>query len=168
MTLALSVQPENPVATNGPTPEIICRIEVTSLVDERLDPAIVGLFWNQAVKAPLDREAWLKEIIKSLALRGIEPVFTADTADAPMIKTGIALEKAWVNNVGADISSSVSFRTDETGPNGTIATNHFRGSRQKMTYFSAGEGKIQRGIDSAFEQALDQMAAHFLTRCGEK
>lgn len=150
-----SIQSENPSG---------CQITITAVSDRRADPDIIGIYLGKAVKAPADRESWIKSKISALRLRGVEPVFIQDGAQPGTITTEIALEKAWVTTL-YDIAASAAFRVDERMPDGSVETSQFRGTRQKLVIFSGIEGSIQRGIDSAFDQALDAMAKHFLARC---
>ena len=158
-----------PATTLGGRPKavpITCAVGVTELSDIRNDPGMIGVYMNKAVLAPTDRPAWLRALVTGLAERGVLPVLPGDppVATAPSDIT-IVLEKAWITNIFADIGASVSFRVDEHAPGGTVTQMHFRGTRQKFTYWSQAENKFQRAIDLSASQALDAMAEHFHTLC---
>lgn len=142
-----------------------CPVTVIALEDRRADPEMIGVFQRRAVKAPADRQAWLHGIVDALSRRGVQPAFVADPQGGEGIQVSIALERAWVTNALNDIAVSVVFRVDEANAEAAAPPLRFRGNQQKITYFSGGEGKIQRGVDSAFAAALDAMAAHFRARC---
>lgn len=163
MTLAQDFA--DPIAADAPEFAVPCPIRVVALEDRRSDPEMIGVYQRRAVKAPADRQAWLQDIVEALDRRGVVPEFAADHAPAEGIRVAIYLERAWVTNAGNDIAVSVVFRVAEIGSDGTAAPQLFRGNQQKITYFSGGEGKIQRGVDSAFAHALDAMAAYFRARC---
>jgi hypothetical protein len=154
----------DPAAEGSRAGQPSCAIEVVALEDRRSDPEIIGVYNRKAVKAPADREAWLREIVRALSNRGVTARFSAAAAgDSSAIRTQIYLERAWVTNTLNDIAANVVFRVNE--PDGPPEGTLFRGIQQKTTYFSGGEGKIQRGMDSAFGEALDGIAAHFRARC---
>lgn len=146
---------------------IDCSVKVTKLVDERADPAIIGVYFGKAVKAPEDRAEWLAGTISGLTRHGIAPRLDLQTVVTEPGDASIALEKAWVTNALADIAVSVVFRLDRTMPDGSVQSTRYRGTQQKMTYFSGGEGKIQRGLDAAFDAALESMAADLRKDCNK-
>lgn len=163
MTLAQTF--EDPMAQGTAMLAPSCSVNVVALEDLRSDPQMIGVYNRRAVKAPADRQAWLRSIVDALARRGVQPQFETDAESGEGMNVGIYLERAWVSNTLNDIAVSVVFRIDEPGPNGTAEPARFRGTQQKITYFSGGEGKIQRGMDSAFAEALDAMAIHLRARC---
>ena len=163
MTLAMEF--DDPIEDPQAFAASVCPIHVVALEDRRADPEMVGVFARRAVRAPSDRQAWFRGIISALARRGVQPTFGDDPAGAATIRVSVSLERAWVTNALSDIAVSVVLRVDEAGAEGLAAPVRFRGNQQKITYFGGGEGKIQRGVDSAFAHALDGMAAHFRARC---
>ena len=130
---------------------------------------MIGVFFDKAVLAPADRMAWLRGMVLSLEQRGVHPVLPGD----PPITTGLGgtkiyLEKAWITNTFSDIGASVSFRVDELASDQAVTQLHFRGTRQKFTYWSQADNKLQQAIDLAASQALDSMADHFKTNCAAR
>lgn len=143
-----------------------CAVAITELVDARSDPDTLGVFMGKAVKAPADRQAWLRNMALELAKRGVRPVLAAEaTPSANMPRLRFLLEKAWVTNVHTDIGAGVLLRIDELAQTGAPATHRFRGTKQKTTYFATGDDKLQASLDIAVGQALDAMAAHLRSRC---
>ena len=127
---------------------------------------MIGVFLDKAVLAPADRMAWLRGMVLTLEQRGVHPVLPGDPQVATdLIGTKIYLEKAWITNTASDIGASVSFRVDELTGDQTVTQLHFRGTRQKFTYWSQADSKLQHAIDLAASQALDGMAVHFKTLC---
>lgn len=158
-----------PTLAGGPPVQVradACAVVIAEIVDARSDPETLGIYAGKAIKAPDDRQAWLHSMAMDLTRRGIRPLFgeAAATPAAGSPRIRFTLEKAWVSNVHDDIGAGVLLRIDELGAH--PSTVRFRGTKQKMTYFSAGEGKLQASLNDAVSQALDGLAAHLRMRCG--
>jgi hypothetical protein len=144
-----------------------CVVAITQVIDARTDPVHLGVYAGKAIKAPDDREAWLRNIVEGLRRHGVQPT-VADNPAPHESKQGyrIVLEKAWVSNTHDDIAASVLLRLDGPGDGTGSAPARFRGTKQKTTYFSSGNSKLQAGLDAAIDEALSGMASHLRKTCG--
>ena len=153
--------PKNPKA---------CSISLTSVTDERRSPEMIGVFLGRAVRAPADRDAWLRSIVSSLKSRKISVNFAKGGAElaAPLAAdvAQVAVTKAWIANTDGNMSASIVFRLKSASATGIVTEQIYRGGASHSSYFSGGPGELQRAFDTAVARALDAMATDIQIRCG--
>ena len=144
-----------------------CAITIGSLTDERRSPEMVGVFFGRAVRAPADRDAWLRSIIDGLQSRKIAviPASTAENAQGTA-RVDIAITKAWVTNTASNMSASIVFRVKPNHPAEASEEKSFRGGASHSSFFSGGPGELQRAFNTAVSRGLDAMASDFHKTCG--
>jgi hypothetical protein len=143
-----------------------CIVAIAEVTDARADPSHLGVYAGKAIKAPGDRQAWLRNIVQGLRRHGVQPVMAGNSGlHEHTQRYRFVLEKAWVSNAHEDIAASVLLRLDQPGDGTGSAPSRFRGTKQKTTYFSSGDGKLQAGLDAAIDEALSGMAAHLRKTC---
>jgi hypothetical protein len=143
-----------------------CRLKIRSVVDERRSPEMIGVYFNRAIHAPADRDAWLRSIVAALQSRKISVEFVqngdgASTA-API---DMALTKAWIGNTESNMSANIVVRLKTTNAAGVVFEQSYRGGASHMSYWSGGPGELQRSFDTAVSRVLDAMAADLHKLC---
>ncbi len=168
MTLAAQAF-EDPIENAQAYTGSSCRIQVVALEDKRSDPEMVGVYMRRAVKAPRGpAAAWLPRASSTpWARRGVQPTFVADPAAGDGIRVAICLEREPEYQCAQrHRGQSVVFRVEERGTDSPTPRCGSAETSRHGHFFGGGEGKIQRGVDSAVRpRTLDGMAAHFRNRC---
>lgn len=141
-----------------------CRVKLASLIDERRNPEMIGVYFGRAIRAPSDRDAWLNSIIAALKSRKITAAATADAEYATPVD--IAVTKAWITNTDQNMSASIVFRLRLTDEAGVKTEQSYRGGASHSSFISGGPNQLQRAFNTAVSRALDAMATDIQLHCG--
>jgi hypothetical protein len=164
MTASTAYTPH--VARSNAVPRVSCTLRVVDVIDDRMDPTVLGNVGGRTVKGPPDAQAWLHSVIGGLRNTGIEVKFgDADAASASAdLSAKAELKTAWVSSAATAKIASVVLNLQYFRSGSMIKSADYRGSISTPNW-SSGEYEIQSMIDRAFDQALSQAAADTLAAC---
>lgn len=152
------------VAINKPAAKVSCTLRVVNIIDDRMDPTVLGNVGGRTVKGPPDPQAWLQSVIGGLRNTGIAVQFgDAETISADL-SAKAELKTAWVSSATTAKIASVVLNLQYFRSGSMIKSADYRGSVSTPNWGS-GQQEIQSMIDRAFEQALSQAAADTLAVC---
>jgi hypothetical protein len=141
-----------------------CTLRVVDVIDDRMDPTVLGNVGGRNVKGPSDPQAWLHSVIGGLRSNGIAVEFAeAETTSADLSAKG-ELKTAWVSSAATAKIASVVLNLQYFRSGSMIKSADYRGSISTPNWGS-GQQEIQSMIDRAFDQALSQAAADTLALC---
>jgi hypothetical protein len=162
MTASTAYTPR--VATNHAVAHVACTLRVVNVIDDRMDPTVLGNVGGRTVKGPPDPQAWLHSVIGGLRSTGIAVEFgDANTASADL-SAKAELKTAWVSSAATAKTASVVLNLQYFRSGSMIKSADYRGSISTPNW-SSGQHEIQSMIDRAFDQALSQAAADTLAAC---
>jgi hypothetical protein len=154
-----------PAARATPLPKTVCRMRVVEIVDDRMDPNVLGAVGGRTVRAPADMQAWMRSVIGGLDRSGIAVEFGDKGPAGPSgLIAKAELKTAWVSSATTAKTASVvlSLRYFRAGE--LIKTADYRGSISAPNWGSTHD-EIQRMIDRAFDQVLSQAAGDIRAAC---
>lgn len=144
-----------------------CSVRISALADERRSPEMIGIHSRRAIRAPVDRNVWLRSMVAALKSRKIAVAFSSDEATSPgAIPLDVALTKAWIANTYGNMSANIVFRVRTTDAAGAVVEQSYRGGASHSGYFSDGPGQLQRAFDTSVSRGLDAMAGDIHKLCG--
>jgi hypothetical protein len=162
MTASTAYTPH--VAMSKAVPRVTCTLRVVDIIDDRMDPSVLGNVGGRTVKGPSDPQAWLHSVIGGLRSTGIAVEFgDAETASADL-SAKAELKTAWVSSAATAKIASVVLNLQYFRSGTMIKSADYRGSISTPNW-SSGQQEIQSMIDRAFDQALAQAAADTLAAC---
>jgi len=141
-----------------PVPAPICRIAIVDLRDESWPRDYVGSYFQDVIRPPADRLAWLRSLASGLERRGVAVLFPAqgDTIPPDARTVSISLKAAWMDFYNADLNATIGLQlgsTDKAHPFEVYA----RGDGQRsMTMGSVG-GRGTEAMNRAGAAALDKL-----------
>jgi hypothetical protein len=142
-----------------------CALRVAEIVDERMDPSVLGSVGGRTVKGPKDSQAWLHSVLSGLGGSGIRVSFNEpDGQGSGDLSAGVELKTAWVSSETTSKVASVVLRFHYFRAGAPLKSAEYRGSIASPNWSSA-EGEIQGMIDRAFDKALAQAARDVLAQC---
>ena len=162
MTASTAYTPR--IAKSNAVARVSCTLRVVKVIDDRMDPTVLGNVGGRTVKGPPDPQAWLHSVIGGLRNTGIAVEFgDAETASADL-SANAELKTAWVSSAATAKIASVVLNLQYFRSGSMIKSADYRGSISTPNW-SSGEHEIQSMIDRAFDQALSQAAADTLAAC---
>jgi len=162
MTASTAYTPR--VAMSNAVARVSCTLHVVKVIDDRMDPTVLGSVGGRTVKGPPDPQAWLHSVIGGLRNTGIAVVFgDAETTSADL-SAKAELKTAWVSSAATAKIASVVLNLQYFRSGSMIKSADYRGSISTPNW-SSGQHEIQSMIDRAFDQALSQAAADTLAAC---
>lgn len=162
MTASTTYTPR--VAMSNAVPGGSCTLRVVAIIDDRMDPTVLGNVGGRTVKGPPDPQAWLHSVIGGLRSSGIAVQFgDAENASADL-SARAELKTAWVSSATTAKIASVVLNLKYFRSGSMIKSADYRGSISTPNWAS-GRQEIQSMIDRAFDQALSQAAADTLAAC---
>jgi hypothetical protein len=162
MTASTAYTPR--VAMSKAVARVSCTLRVVKVIDDRMDPTVLGNVGGRTVKGPPDPEAWLHSVIGGLRNTGIAVEFgDAETTSADL-SAKAELKTAWVSSAATAKIASVVLNLQYFRSGSMIKSADYRGSISTPNW-SSGQHEIQSMIDRAFDQALSQAAADTLAAC---
>jgi hypothetical protein len=162
MTASTAYTPRT--AKSNAVARVSCTLRVVKVIDDRMDPTVLGNVGGRTVKGPPDPQAWLHSVIGGLRNTGIAVEFgDAETASADL-SANAELKTAWVSSAATAKIASVVLNLQYFRSGSMIKSADYRGSISTPNW-SSGEHEIQSMIDRAFDQALSQAAADTLAAC---
>lgn len=162
MTASTTYTPH--VATGKPAARVSCTLRIVAVVDDRMDPTVLGHVGGRTVKGPPDPQAWLHSVIGGLRSSGIAVEFDDTPADSADLSARAELKTAWVSSETTAKIASVVLNLQYFRSGSRIKSADYRGSVSTPNWGS-GQYEIQSMIDRAFDQALSQAAADTLAAC---
>jgi hypothetical protein len=152
------------VETSNAVARVSCTLRVVKVIDDRMDPTVLGIVGGRTVKGPTDSQAWLHSVIGGLRSSGIAVEFgDAETTSADL-SAKAELKMAWVSSAATTKIASVVLNLQYFRSGSMIKSADYRGSISTPNW-SSGKHEIQSMIDRAFDQALSQAAADTLAAC---
>lgn len=152
------------VAMTHAVARVSCTLHVVKLIDDRMDPSVLGNVGGRTVKGPPDPQAWLHSVIGGLRSTGIDVKFgDTETASADL-SANAELKTAWVSSAATAKIASVVLNLQYFRSGAMIKSADYRGSISAPNW-SSSQQEIQSMIDRAFDQALSQAAADTLAAC---
>jgi hypothetical protein len=162
MTASTAYTPR--VAMSNAVARASCTLRVVKVIDDRMDPTVLGNVGGRTVKGPPDPQAWLHSVIGGLRNTGIAVEFgDAETTSADL-SAKAELKTAWVSSAATAKIASVVLNLQYFRSGSMIKSADYRGSISTPNW-SSGQQEIQSMIDRAFDQALSQAAADTLAVC---
>jgi hypothetical protein len=143
---------------------VSCTLRVVGVIDDRMDPTILGIVGGRTVKGPPDPQAWLHSVIGGLSSSGIAVDFGDPHTTSAGLSAKAELKTAWVSSVTTAKIASVVLNLQYFRAGSMIKSADYRGSISTPNWGSS-EHEIQSMIDRAFDQALSQAAADTLSAC---
>jgi hypothetical protein len=162
MTASAAYTPH--VARSNAVPRVSCTLRVVDVIDDRMDPTVLGNVGGRTVKGPPDPQAWLHSVIGGLRNTGIEVEFGNADAASGDLSAKAELKTAWVSSAATAKIASVVLNLQYFRSGSMIKSADYRGSISTPNW-SSGQYEIQSMIDRAFDQALAQAAADTLAAC---
>lgn len=154
-----------PVAAGPPVEPAPCVLRVIQIMDDRLDPSVLGQMGPREVLAPADRQRWLRSVMAGLGPLGVRVEFDSRPQEpARHIDARITLESAWVAALPDTKTSSVVLAAQYLSRGVPIKSVTYRGSASEVNWANGG-GEIQNMVDGVIQQALVQMAGDFRALC---
>ena len=151
-------------ATSKPAARISCSLRIVAVIDDRMDPTVLGNVGGRTVKGPPDPKAWLHSVIGGLRSSGIAVQFDDAQAVSADLSARAELKTAWVSSATTAKIASVVLNLQYFRSGSLIKSADYRGSISTPNWGS-GQYEIQSMIDRAFDQALSQAAADTLAAC---
>jgi hypothetical protein len=162
MTASTAYTPR--VAMSKAVARATCTLRVVKIIDDRMDPTVLGIVGGRTVKGPPDPQAWLHSVIEGLRNTGIAVEFgDAETTSADL-SAKAELKTAWVSSAATAKIASVVLNLQYFRSGSMIKSADYRGSISTPNWGS-GQQEIQSMIDRAFDQALSQAASDTLAAC---
>lgn len=162
MTASTAYTPH--VAARNTAARTTCTLRVVQVIDDRMDPSVLGNVGGRTVKGPPDAQAWLHSVIGGLRNTGIEVEFGDAEATSAALSAKAELKTAWVSSAATAKIASVVLNLQYFRSGTLIKSADYRGSISTPNW-SSGQYEIQSMIDRALEQALSQAAADTLAAC---
>jgi len=141
-----------------------CTLRVVNIIDDRMDPTVLGNVGGRTVKGPPDTQAWLHSVIGGLRNSGIAVEFADTDTTSADLSAKAELKTAWVSSAATAKIASVVLNLQYFRSGSLIKSADYRGSISTPNWGS-GQQEIQSMIDRAFDQALSQAAADTLAVC---
>jgi hypothetical protein len=143
-----------------------CTVRIDNLSDDRSSPEMLGVVQGRAVYAPADRTGWLRSILSGLESRGVPVRFMDEQAAEPLIRSRISLKTAWMTNIASNISATVVIHVRAEGTGHASLDQSYRASSSRMIFWAGiSDAELQKGLDGAFSDALDDMAEDMRRLC---
>lgn len=162
MTASTAYTPR--VAMSKAVARVTCTLRVVDVIDDRMDPTVLGNVGGRTVKGPSDPQAWLHSVIGGLRSTGIAVEFgDAETASADL-SARAELKTAWVSSAATAKIASVVLNLQYFRSGSMIKSADYRGSISTPNWINS-QPEIQSMIDRAFDQALSQAAVDTLAAC---
>jgi hypothetical protein len=136
----------------------ICRIAVVELRDETWPRDYVGSYFEEVIRPPTDRLAWMRSLVSGLERRGVTVLFPlqGELVPSDARAVSISLKLAWMDFYNADLNATIGLHlasVDRARPFEVYA----RGDGQRsMTMGSVG-GRGTEAINRAGAAALDKL-----------
>jgi hypothetical protein len=146
-------------------PQAACRLLVVEIVDDRLDPSMLGAVGGRTVHAPADMQAWMRSVLGGLDRSGIAVEFgDLNKADSSELVAKAELKTAWVSSATTAKTASVVLAMRYFRAGTQIKAADYRGSIS-ATNWASTQDEIQGMIDRAFDQVLAQAAGDIRVAC---
>ncbi len=158
-------------ATGKPTPKAsdpapICQIAVVELRDEIWPRDYAGSYFNDVIRLPTNRQAWMRSLVSGLSRRGIGVLFPAPGEATPTgaKKVSIGMTLAWLDFYNADFNATIGLRLKSLGSAQPFEV-YARGDGQRsMTMGSVG-GRGAEAMNRAGAAALDKLVTRMRDWC---
>lgn len=162
MTASTAYTPR--VAMSTAVARVPCTLRVVKVIDDRMDPTVLGNVGGRTVKGPTDAQAWLHSVIGGLRNTGITVEFGEAETTPTDLSAKAELKTAWVSSAATAKTASVVLNVQYFRSGSMIKSADYRGSISTPNW-SSGQYEIQSMIDRALDQALSQAAADTLAAC---
>jgi hypothetical protein len=153
-----------PAQIRGQTTAATCPVTVATLTDSRRDPLTAGNVNGRAIRSPADVQVFMRSFADALSKRGIAPQFGAQQLGADAQGVSLDLQMVWVSGAASALTANVIVVVATPGPDGQTIRKSYRGRRVNMNW-NDGNSEIQKVVNQAFGDALDQIAADLRMRC---
>lgn len=142
-----------------------CKLAITAIADERLDPSTIGMIGPRPVRGPADATAWLGTVLKSLSRYGVEVSFPPPGA-APKgaLTASVALNTLWVASIVTSKTGSVVIGVRYARDGAALKQTNYRGRDAGLDWFGSSD-EIQSMLDDAAGQAVTAMADDLVSLC---
>lgn len=142
-----------------------CAVSFAETVDERRSPETLGVIGKRAVRAPDNVSLWMKAVLSGLSARGVHARFGNPAAGQNPPTALFRLQTAWIAQNVQTYDANVVVKLEARNASGQEVDRTYRGRASRTTYWSAGSGVMQKAVDGAFADALDDMAADLKALC---
>lgn len=143
-----------------------CAVQI-ELTDPRRDPQIVGAF-GVAIRAPDDREAWLRSVFDvGLKARGFAPSFapTGSPPDPAMVTARIRIQVIWMSTLQMNKVGSVVLRGVLAAPGAPAGPEAvYRGDKTALNMWGSTK-EFNEHANAVFALALDDLAEDLRPLC---
>ena len=156
-------KPEDPKPT-APT----CAVSFVETVDERRSPETLGVIGKRAVRAPENVRLWMQAVLAGLNARGVRTGFNDPARDSAALSARFRLQTAWIAQNVQTYDANVVVTLEARDSSGSEINRSYRGRASRTTYWSAGAGVMQKAVDGAFADALDDIAADLKALCRQQ
>lgn len=144
-----------------------CAVRVAELADDRRDPETLGAIGGfRAIKAPSDREAWLRSIFETgLSARGFKASFGADdNADPTALTARVHLKSFWVSTLATNKTASVALKA-AVGRGGSGDPEKIYRSDKISINMWGSQSEFNGIVNDVFAEALDDLAEDLRAAC---
>jgi hypothetical protein len=164
-TMAVTASATPPTTARTQPKAVPCALRIGQILDERMDPTVLGRVNGRTVRSPADAQAWLRTVIAGLAGQGIMVDFSADgAAPAGAIDADARLKTAWVDSAATAKLASVVLNMQYSYRGTSIKTADYRGSVSTVNWNNT-TNEVQSMVDDALAQVLTQLATDFRGIC---
>lgn len=140
-----------------------CVLNVVELSDVRRDPQMVGL-WRSAIKAPVDRAAWLRSVIQTgFRARGFQTSFGPSEAAPDAVQVKIALRSIWLKPIATNKTGSVIMRM--SAGRGSLGPERFYRADVTNVNWWGSQSEFNDLSNLIFARVLDSMTVDLRPLC---
>jgi hypothetical protein len=157
-----AADPPAPSAAPGPRG---CRLQITEIVDSRLDPTTIGSVAGRVVHGPADTRAWIESALASLKSAGLAVSFATDAPPSPAgLTASVTLVTAWVSSAATSKNASIVLRVRYAANGALLKQANYRGSVSTVDWLGSAS-EVQGMVDDAMAQILAAMDADLRAIC---
>jgi hypothetical protein len=164
-TMAISVPAAPPTTARTQSKPVPCTLRIGQILDDRMDPTVLGQVGGRTVRSPADTQVWLRAVISRLAGQGIVVEFAGERdAQSTAIYADAKLKSVWVDSAATAKLASVVLNMQYSYRGTSIKTADYRGSVSTVNWNNTNN-EVQGMVDDALAQVLMQLANDFRTLC---
>lgn len=157
-----------PLADRAPAQDATaCGLRIVEVGDARLAPETLGVVSGRAIKAPPDRDAWLRSVAMGLGSRGYSVRFAAPAGDSREVQVSITLKSLWVYDLTSNKVANVVISVAAQQPGHPGLSRDYRGDITRVNW-SSSDDELQKLTNAAFGLALDKVGQDLRALCPDQ
>jgi len=140
-----------------------CVVSIESLIDKRSDTSTLGTVTGRSVRSPTDVGLWLRDTFKALDTLGVA-VSDDNASSKQTIGLDAELVTAWVSDLPSSKNANIVLRVAYHQGDKVGEPKLYRGAASRMNW-NAGDNELQRLIDAALTEILQNVSADVQSLC---